>query len=57
MPSEMICEDGIAGCRKPNPYSQVPSHSDFLILPGYIDFTADQVVSMDRSRILSVRVG
>lgn len=28
----MICEDGIAGYRKPNPYSQFLSH-DFLISP------------------------
>lgn len=31
---------------KPESPAYFPSYSDFLILPGYIDFTADQVVSI-----------
>ena len=31
--------------------------SDFLILPGYIDFTADQVVSMTSEWVLSIKLG
>lgn len=47
----MIYGDGVLGCDKLKPYSQFAPllHSDFLILPGYIDFTADQVVSMARN--------
>lgn len=32
-------------------------HSDFLILPGYIDFTADQVVSTTSEWVLSIKIG
>uniref|UniRef100_A0A9L0IR82 Inosine-5'-monophosphate dehydrogenase n=1 Tax=Equus asinus TaxID=9793 RepID=A0A9L0IR82_EQUAS len=31
------------------------TYNDFLILPGYIDFTADQVVSMARNWVLSIK--
>lgn len=56
---EMICGDGVSGCTKPESYSQFAPlpHSDFLILPGYIDFTADQVVSMARNWFLRIKIG
>lgn len=59
MPYDMIYGDGISGRPKPEPYSQFAPlpRSDFLILPGYIDFTADQVVSMARNWVLSIKVG
>lgn len=56
---EMTDGDGVSGCTKPEPsfqFAPLP-RSDFLILPGYIDFTADQVVSMARNWILSIKGG
>lgn len=32
------------------------SFSDFLILPGYIDFTADQVVSPDEGQMFTDQI-
>lgn len=59
MPRDMMYGDDVSGSPKPEPYSQftpLPC-SDFLILPGYIDFTADQVVSMARNWVLSIKGG
>lgn len=55
----MIYGDGVSGNTKLEPYSQFAPLlcSDFLILPGYIDFTADQVVSMASNWVLSMKIG